>query len=452
MQLRCGQCGSTFAVETGRGDRPIACPQCGHVVGAGGVPEGAAGAAAARDEPGGFAEMAKKDLAKKIRVVCGSCGRHLTTSRRWAGKRGKCPVCEGKLRIPVPEDHAEVDLSYLTAASAEADRLDLAGAWEEVEGEVREIEVIEERGARVRRVMLPVAAILVAVALVCVAIFAGGKKPIGQTGGAGGKGASEPAGTPPVAPVEGGAQGAQAPVEPRVKSPAEPKSACEVVGVASSVFASDGYRPARPAFVYVRVTAAIEAAAEALNFNSHGDDVTLTFSGRALRSLGLASEAHLPDEPGERAVVNVPAGQSRTLTFLFEAPEESGEGTLRIGGLAAAVRLQAGERFDGVDVTGTYVEQPPRNLRPLLRDPVMAVAQSATEHALVIGREGDVLSVSIPGAGIAGRASGGGALRNLELRCGQHSLACKLRFIDSGKRAVLYLSDEPFHQITYERQ
>ena len=40
----------------------------------------------------------------------------------------------------------------------------------------------------------------------------------------------------------------------------------------------------------------------------------------------------------------------------------------------------------------------------------------------------------------------------IQLRRGEHTLKCKLRFIDAGRRVILYLADEPFHQLTYERQ
>jgi hypothetical protein len=38
------------------------------------------------------------------------------------------------------------------------------------------------------------------------------------------------------------------------------------------------------------------------------------------------------------------------------------------------------------------------------------------------------------------------------LKRGDSVLDAKLRLIDGGKRLILYLSDEPFHQITYDRQ
>ncbi|MHC4982861.1 MAG: FmdB family zinc ribbon protein [Planctomycetota bacterium] len=459
MQLRCGQCGSTFEAEVEATPEEIACPHCGHVV---------SRTSTEASETPGFAEVAKKDLAKKFHVMCGSCDRHLTVSRRWAGRRGRCPACRGVIQIPHLEEYEDIDPSYISAAvQAEVDRLDLAGAYEMVEAEeIQEIEDLEGSGVfRPRSVKVVIAAMVAVTAVVCIGIliFAGRSGRRGRQGGA----PARPADKPPADVTKDEGRGeagrpvsptAEAQVEhivePAPRPPVEPTS-FRILSASSGVFAAAGYRPAGPGRVYVKVTAEVTAAKEAVKFLSHGDDVALEIAGTSVPSLGLARAS---DELGELAVrrlVSVPAGKSETLTFVFEVLDEGADAALKIRGLKgeSLLRLEPLETIEAAALAGTYVERPPRNLRPLLRDPVMAAVQSAASHALHVKGEGADMSVSIPAAGVTGSLKPlAECLYEVRLVRGAEAIRCKLRFIDAGKRAILYLADEPFHQITYERK
>ena len=104
------------------------------------------------------------------------------------------------------------------------------------------------------------------------------------------------------------------------------------------------------------------------------------------------------------------------------------------------------------DLAGSYKEKPPRNLKPLLRHPVMAAIQSAPRHRIVVRRSKEGFVVSIPEAAVEGKAKSlGGGLYKAVLKRSADALDCKLRLINGGRGLILYLSDAPFHQVTYER-
>ena len=105
------------------------------------------------------------------------------------------------------------------------------------------------------------------------------------------------------------------------------------------------------------------------------------------------------------------------------------------------------------NVAGTYHEAPPRNLQPMLRDPVMAAIQSAPGHQIVVKEGETALAVSIPAASVSGTARpGDSGMYQAVLRNGAAELKCAMRMTQDGKGLILYLADQPFHQITYARE
>ncbi len=102
------------------------------------------------------------------------------------------------------------------------------------------------------------------------------------------------------------------------------------------------------------------------------------------------------------------------------------------------------------------MEKPPRNLQPLLRNPVMAALQSVANHTLQIrpgSAAADSFEVAFPDAGVSGSAKPlRPGLYEANLTAAGQQLACKFRLDSDGKRLILYLTDEPFHQITYQKK
>ncbi len=456
----------------------VPCPKCEHA-----VPLPAAAEAAGETwiggeavEPG-FAATARESLGRTIHIACGSCGKHLTVGARRAGKRGRCPACGGRIQIPELHEDEDAAIEYLTAmGESERARLDLAGDWADATEEVQEVEIVTGLSPAQRGLLAVGLVVMVGLAVgLWIGILARRKLPAGKA-----RGAAErpqltvPDGEPnrpqppkqrpstrrvePVGPKKGGPTGTL-PVTPPVAPPVAPPEPREPVATVArkswSVFAGRGYRPAPPGRIYVTLTAEITAGDKPLRLSNHGDDVLLEVAGE--RSPSLGSEGGLQTAFGEprRRTVALKPGQRRRVGFVFEVPEKAAGGKLHVAGLPEvdvgwlAIGPDSGEDSPA----GTFLEQPPRNLKPMLRDPVMAAVQAAPDQQLIVRKNRGGLGVSIPAAGVTGTvAPGGNGVYAAVLRHGDDALNCKLRLIDGGRRLVLYLADEPFHQLTYERQ
>lgn len=111
MEILCGQCGKTLMVDDASAGRVIRCPHCRrriqvHPPGGPAADQRAAGPDD-QDIPG-FAEQAKAAMERKIRVVCGNCGRGLIVPARMAGRQTQCPACESAIQIPVQDEETQI--------------------------------------------------------------------------------------------------------------------------------------------------------------------------------------------------------------------------------------------------------------------------------------------------------------------------------------------------------
>mgnify|MGYP006278541371 CR=1 FL=1 len=474
MQVRCGQCGTMFEPEgTEAPVSTAACPYCSHAVA---LPGRAADAQLDTMPPPheetGYADIAREQLGDVLHVTCGQCGRHLTVGARRAGRTGRCPSCKGRIRIPTPDAGPEPQLSYRadTSGQGEQDRLDLASDWQLVQTaeEPMQVEIINVGR---QRSLLAVALIVVLGAAIglWIGMLSRSDEPEPEPtrdeadtsarveDGNGGEvepdgGNGEPPsppdpdvgnGTTPVPPDPDGDNG-----EPSEPPPAGPL--CRVLAGEGRVFAAGGYRPAPLGRAYWYVTAELSAGQADIRFSAA--EAMLRLPDGEVAALGVAADRPLREGPAREQVVTIPAGESRDVTFVFEAPEESGRGMLAVPGFGPAVagRLELSGRSGPRRVPATLVEQPPRNLRPLLCDPVMAALQAAPGQHVKLERAGEELRLDIPEADVAGVGlRSGPGLWDLTLRHGEAELACTLRFFEGGRAAVLYLADEPFHQVTY---
>ncbi len=139
MQIVCGHCGKMVQSELGPGET-FPCPRCSAKVVVPGLD----------DEPGiepspddthaivedaEFAEKAREAMSRpqRIAVTCGNCGRLLKVGLRLAGKRARCPSCNGQIRIPWPDEEDEFEL--LDAESLNVEELDVTHAEDEDQAE-----------------------------------------------------------------------------------------------------------------------------------------------------------------------------------------------------------------------------------------------------------------------------------------------------------------------------
>jgi hypothetical protein len=216
-------------------------------------------------------------------------------------------------------------------------------------------------------------------------------------------------------------------------------------------FASGGYYPAPRQRLFCRLEARLRAGGKPVRLENHGPAVTLSLEGKTYPSLGeVVEEAFLPVRASRRTL-HLPAGSEGTHVFLFELPAAGGTGQLQIEWLGRVEVTLPVPPEAGVPQEGEYVEALPRNLKPLLTDPVISAILSAPETTLQIRQDGKILRLRVTKANVVGRTRGAEtSCREMVLHNGPHSLSGWLRALPD-QRIILYLGDAPMHQITYRR-
>jgi DNA-directed RNA polymerase subunit RPC12/RpoP len=263
-----------------------------------------------------------------------------------------------------------------------------------------------------------------------------------------------PGGEPNTAPVRPIVTPATTQAATRSQPAPKPRTpTCEVLAAASAPFLADGYFPAPARSLYWRIAARISAGKEPISFQTFGNDVRLVFGNERFASLGEpAGNSGIFPARSRRSTVSLQAHEARKVTFLFEVPVELFRGRFFIRGVTYEdIALPVPREPLAVSgLAGTYKEAAPRNLKPMLRDPVMAAIQATPRQRLVVSPEAEGIRVTLPAARVtgAGKQVAPGLFR-MPLKHRQHSLDASVRFVEGGRRAILYLADRPFHQLTY---
>ena len=240
------------------------------------------------------------------------------------------------------------------------------------------------------------------------------------------------------------------------------KTGCNVTSASLDVFANGGYFPAPPGMMYLKAKVFINAGAEAVDFQANKRDVRVSFAQGEAPTLGLAAPPGLvpaPALPGQGE--HLDPGQSCTRTFLFLVPADLSSATLAIRnvGSAKVPPIDRPPTPDVGDLAGTFVETQPRNLRPLMEDPVIAAVQGARGQRLYVHRRDDTLQVYITPGSVRGVAKPiGQGVYETTLKHGRDEKACMLRLAEGGEKLIVYFSHKPadfahkpFHQMTYAR-
>jgi len=242
------------------------------------------------------------------------------------------------------------------------------------------------------------------------------------------------------------------PPKPEPPQPAVPT--CTVVAAWTDPFVSEGYSPARPKRIYRKVSASVDAGDKPVSFKTYGPGVSLSVGQEEFTSLGSPGDGTVLAMGPRRDTVDLKPGESLRVTFLFDVPDEPasfGPAKLRIRNVADAdVPGADGTRPRLPSGSTKFVEASPRNLRPLLQNPIMAAIQTARNQTFLLRSGSEQVAISIPEAAVVGTATPVGAgCYSAQLKRGEESLECTLRVADQGNRLILYLDSEPFHEMTY---
>jgi len=250
--------------------------------------------------------------------------------------------------------------------------------------------------------------------------------------------------------------------KPVIPKPVKLIAVCRAVTSSTDSFAGNGFFPAGPGKVFCRICVQVTAGDDKLDLDNYGKEAVLRIGLDSYPSLGEPVKSILPVLPRRRRM-SIPARGSRTITMLFELPQKAvsttaARGIVSLGKIApASVTLGSPAHvLPAKAVTGSslpYVEIAPRNTKPLLSDPVMSAIQNTMPQKLSVspGLNGSV-KLSLGSGEVTGTAKQD--TRGLYVTQFTHNgstLQCLLRFAHGGKEAILYLSEEPFHQLTFAR-
>ncbi len=483
MQVLCGKCGRGVDVGNAAAGTAAVCPHCGAQLVVPSMDPGDSLAGVSRDEVG-FAELSKRELSGTIDVGCSKCRRVFIVSVEFAGRRAKCPACGTIVQVPILDGGGRQDadssifskeIQFADARPAAAAPLPSAPA-PPVDEALPPLVVDEpppaaevlsavsgpraagrRRKQRVNSSQLVKFAVIVGMVIVGAAAIilvrevinmrrGGQPEAADEAWGEGGLAESPPVGEPEAPPVQ--------PVQQPERTSNGSSVEAGVIGMQVDVFAGNGYAPARADMEYWKCDMMIAAGDSPVVLVTEIGWAVLTAGqnqGRlvAIRPLGNGLRI-------DAKTVIIPPGTRRDVTFVFEMPT----------GVAASVsdaRLtitDVGAYYVPVSkvaipaesaVFGTFVEMQPRNLKPVLADPIMAAIQRSPRQQISITKTGEDggLAVSLPDANITGTGTPDGEGNYaLELTDGRDSLSCRLRVLTGG-RVMLYLADEPFHQMTF---
>jgi hypothetical protein len=226
------------------------------------------------------------------------------------------------------------------------------------------------------------------------------------------------------------------------------------MGGSFSVFAPGGQLPAGPDRLYCMVQANISAGKGDLRLDL-AKDVALSVDDTDIACLGLPADGDGGLRRARCAVIPIPAGGARTETLVFDVPASARAGKFKVRGLPETTAILDRPQPAPADaqLVGDWAEISPRALAPILKNPVSAAIQDAPPHEqrLIVSVAKNSFTLRMPAAGVEGAATkipDSDGLFDAELTSRGDTLKCKLR-LAQGPRLVLYLQDEPFHQLVF---
>jgi DNA-directed RNA polymerase subunit RPC12/RpoP len=474
VHVLCGQCGRSINVPDEKAGSRVPCPRCGALVATGKL--GHAG-----EEEEGFASQVREAMNRKVRIVCGKCGRGLRVPLNMAGKSTNCPACSERIRIPYPDEYDEAALPPITPADGPDQEIDESQTYNGDGPDQQQASTAPATAAapseqapqphapaKSRRAML-IAAIaggVVVAALLGIllglAIVGGPDLPpddetAADTGGdQPGPGATQ---GPDQGPAANRANPGDSAPPVHNTAPRGAQARMAVRDTETAYFAADGYYPAGPKSLYWIVTLSVTAGRDGLSLTTFGDAIALRVGGKVITPLGVVSEPGRDVLPrrAEHQQMKLEPQTTRAMRLLFEVPASADAAKIEVRGVGTADVVMIGlpaPPGEG-DILGNFAETSPRNLKPLLRGGLAQAFQESPDQSLRIFRDqrNNQLRLHAPNAGANGDLKPlGNGLYEAQLGSRRGRGKVTIRVINGGKGVILYLSDEPFHQMTFLKQ
>ncbi len=225
-----------------------------------------------------------------------------------------------------------------------------------------------------------------------------------------------------------------------------------IVDTKRSLFAGNGFVAAKPGREFWRVQVTLMAHEDSIAIRK-GDRVALHAGDTRGTLVGwIVSDQQLT--PTSDALL-IPKGASQAATFVFDMPSKlsATEGRFSIPG-GHEITFVAPEVLDvaeAASASGEYYEIPPRNLRPIEDDPIIAALQNTAQNRLLVDIQDEQITVELPDV----EATGEGQRVDEEtyrvvLTSGGETRRAQVR-LAGPDRVVLYLSDDLSSQLTFAR-
>ena len=482
MDVLCGGCGRTLTLDDGEAVHDVPCPHCGRLIQVSAMDGDGPGddddrmlapLDASDDLDDDFLAKARLALRKKLLVVCRSCQEKLTVNQKLAGMTARCPSCGKKIVVPSMNEEGEGlqrrpqphDLGVEPAVPAEAIPAGEASSLRQ--SRLRRAARAKKKPNMVGVMFLMCLITAVGGAVLGYLLFRGGND--GSTPGnpkpppaRGGPSRQDPWATMPKTtkpatpgpldpwPNAGGQDPTPAPIP---RAPLTPTLL--VMAATLDILTGDGLIPAPAGKAFVVATVRIRAGEEPVRFDAAGTGVRLVFGGGDTPSLGVPAAKDAFAVGPRQAAVDIPPMSSHMLTLAFLAPTTLQKGArILIDGVAEAPLppLPKLRTPDRKRLSGSYAEAA-RFLKLGFADPAMERIRTSGKHDMVITGRKDHLEVAIGKTGLTGQATRepDGSYK-ADLTDGSAKLAGRLRVLGDGKHVVLYLSDDPYHQVVYRKQ
>lgn len=412
----------------------VRCPSCSHDIPLTGS------ASNGLNEDAGFASRARRLLTEAIQIECDSCSLCLKVPKKMASRRIRCPGCGFMINVPAeildPEAFEEVK-------PANAQEAALAAISKAVASPAGQAAKSAPRTVHKKRSMgvMPWILLLIAAGLVGGIVY--------------GLNALQNRPKTDSSKKLNAAENSISATQPATAANA--KASLKIISCNWQTFANPaGYFPAAPGRRYACVELEVSAGRSGLEFPFDDSAAFLESGTNRYYAIGteINAASFIPADV-DRKPVKIDPSSTATVRLIFNLPAAEIRGRLEIKGCNELLVSMPALPLPSVELQGEYYERPPRNLKPMQRDPIMREFQLHSRLTFVSSRISEkVFSIKFPQVQVSGTAElQPDGTFNMTLEHTLHGkLSCRATLTEDGKTLIVFLSDKPMHQLTFQKQ